>query len=579
MMLEKASMVFNTVRYMTLRQWRYRLFYMARNKLTKRSVVKAPEDMNIFLLPTYFSVDVGNADAVEVAEGILENRIPTISGRLTDFNGDWNLGGESYRLISFKLNSFRWLLDISDAYKSTGDQKYLDKGFDLIEDWWEKCGNRIVGDKWNPYVIAERITNWVGFVSEYGKDRADKHAKMIYPQAVELKSSLEYQLGANHLLSEAKGLIFAGAFLGNDDIYEAGKELLMDEWEEQFLPDGGHYERSVSYHVESLQQYFESYVVLKRKGDPDAEKFIDFMREPYMFLNGMIGVNGKIPLFNDSAYDYPFYDARDFLSTAQLIYASEATHGQQGNYCKRWKWIGKGSAGIDWRTRSYYPDTGFVHYKFTVHGKKYSFFMDCGDNGPDYNLGHTHADALSVLLCDEDKEIFVDSGVVTYKPELGRDICRSTKAHNTVEVDGKNNAEIWSAFRVARRGHTKLMTCTLSDGLGVQATYDGYEKILKDPVKHIRKVLIQGDQIEISDMIEGKGIHKAIARLHLSPDCRKIEGLNPLLIDGHITVQSDGNQTYKDCKIADNFGLVRKSRCIEMDFNGSNSLKTIIKIG
>lgn len=578
-MLEKTSKVFNTVRYMTPRQWKYRLFYMARNKLLKRSVVRTPDNINPFLLSTYYATDVGNADAVMVADGILENRIPTISGRFVDFTGDWNLTGETYRLIPFKLNSFRWLLDLSDAYKATGDQKYLDKGFDLIDNWWEKCGNRISGDKWNPYVIAERITNWVGFVSEYAEDRADKYAKMIYPQAVELESSLEYQLGANHLLSEAKALVYVGAFLENADIYETGKKLLMNEWNEQFLPDGGHYERSVSYHVESLQQYFESYVILKQKDDPDAEKFIDFMREPYKFLNGMIGVNGKIPLFNDSAYDYPFYDARDFLSTARLIYSSQPPCGYQRDYYKRWEWIGEGSAGIDWQTSPYYTDTGFIHYQFIVHGKKYSFFMDCGDNGPDYNLGHTHADALSVLLYAEDKEIFVDSGVVTYEPGLTRNECRSTKAHNTVEVDGKNNAEIWSAFRVARRGHTKLITCNFADGLTVEAIYDGYEKILKDPVKHIRKVIIRGDQIEITDRVVSKGKHKAIGRLHLSPNCRNTEGLNPLLVDGHITVQSDGKQTYRDSQIAENFGIVRKSKCIEMDFNGSNSLKTIIKIG
>ena len=578
-MLEKASKVFNTVRHMTPRQWRYRLYYMARNKLSKRRVVKTPDDIATFQLPTYYSADIGNTEAVKVADGIIRNQIPTVSGRLVEFNGDWNLKGETYRLISFKLNSFRWLLDLSDAYKVTGDRKYIDKGFELIDNWWNKCGSRISGDRWNAYVIAERITNWISFVSEYGKDRADEYAKMIYPQAVELENSLEYQLGANHLLSEAKGLIFAGTFLGNAEIYMTGKKLLMDEWKEQFLPDGGHYERSVSYHVESLQQYFESYVVLKEKGDPDAEIFIDFMREPYKFLNGMIGVNGKIPLFNDAAYDYPFYDARDFLSTARLIYSSTPPCGNQGNYYKRWNWIGEGSVFIDWRSRQYYPETGFIHYQFAVHGKKYSFFMDCGDNGPDYNLGHTHADALSVLLYAEDKEIFVDSGVMTYKPESGRDICRSTKAHNTVEVDGKNNAEIWSAFRVARRGHTKLVTCKFVDGLRVQATYDGYKKILKDPVKHIREVIIRGNQIEIIDRIEGREKHHAISRLHLSPDCRDIEGLNPLLVDKHITVESDGQQRTRDCQIAENFGIVRKSRCIEIDFNGSNSLKSIIKIG
>ncbi len=39
-----------------------------------------------------------------------------------------------------------------------------------------------------------------------------KYTSSIWSQAKELKSSVEYQLGANHLLSEGKALMYAGAF-------------------------------------------------------------------------------------------------------------------------------------------------------------------------------------------------------------------------------------------------------------------------------------------------------------------------------------------------------------------------------
>lgn len=569
MMLNKVSRVWNTVRFMTPRQWKYRLYYTARNKIRKRVPKQAGQSLVPILLPTFYAPNIGNTDTT-VADGILKNEIPTVSGRTVLFSGDWDLTGEDYRLVCFRLNSFRWLLELSDAYKATGNRAYIDKGLALIRNWQESCGHRIGGDKWNAYVIAERITNWIGFCSEYAPDDIVEYARMIEPQAQELKDSLEYQLGANHLLSEAKALVYAGAFLQDGDLYKTGKELLIAEAKEQFLQDGGHYEQSVSYHVEALQQYFEAYALMRIVNDPDSDKFADLMRKPYCFLNDIIGVNGKIPLFNDAAYDYPFYDAADFLATASYIYESEPPKGRKGCYYSRWSWLGTGSREITWTGRTINEGTGLVHYQFDQNKKQYSFYMDCGNNGPDYNLGHTHADALSVLLCSEDKEILVDSGVFTYQPGSERNACRSTAAHNTVEVDGQSSAEVWSAFRVAKRGHTYISDLTYGDELRVTASHDGYEKILLSPVRHTRKVEVRDGKITIRDSLHSKSEHNAISRYHIGSNCEVEQtGARTCRIDGHIIVNSDSDMIIRDCIIATRFGMPEKAKCLEIAFQGA----------
>lgn len=573
-----VSRIFNTVRYMTPRQWKYRLYYTARNKLKKRKPKVYDGEIIPLSLSTYYSVDIGKKTAVEVADDICGGKIPTISGIVVNFTGNWDLKDEEYRLVSFKLNSFRWLLDLSDAYKTTGDKKYIYKGFEYIKDWQDNCAALISRDKWNAYVIAERITNWIGFASEYGDEKQKiEIAGWIYSQAQELKDSIEYQLGANHLLSEAKALVYAGAFLKDDSLYEYGKKVLYEEAEEQFYTDGGHYEQSVSYHVESLQQYFEAYAVLKQRGD--EESIISLMSEPYRFLNGMIGANGRIPLFNDSAYDYPFYDAADFLSTASYIYSTSPPNGWVGDYSKRWGWLERADNKIVWYTKIKYEDTGFIHYPFEINGKKYSFFMDCGNNGPDYNLGHTHADALSVLLYAEDKGILVDSGVFTYKPGDDRNACRATKAHNTVEVDGVDSAEVWSAFRVARRGHTEIKEFSCDDGLKIRTSHDGYTKLLADPVTHIREVAIKDKRIVIQELLECKGQHRAVSRFHISPACSIVQiDSNTCEIDGRIKIKAEKDIKIVDCRIAGFFGKTEEAKCLEIDFSGTNSLKTVFSI-
>lgn len=570
----RIAKITNTVKYLTPRQWKYRLYYSARNKIKKRIPIATKEHIDTLRVKTCYSINVDNREAQIVADGICENIIPTVSGNNVLFENDWDLKNEEYRLVSFKLNSFQWLLYLSDAFKNTGDAKYIDKGFDMIDNWYQSCTDQINGDKWNAYVIAERITNWIGFVSEYSTDTLEKYASMIFPQAQELKESIEFQLGANHLLSEAKALVVAGTFLNDEKLYEFGKKVLIEEATEQFLPDGGHYERSVSYHIESLQQYFESFAILKQRNDKDITLFIDIMRDPFRFLNGMIGVNGRIPLFNDSAHDYPFYNAADLLNVASYLYKYPPPFYSRGDYSDRWKWLGTGKADIDWDSSTLYPETGFIHYRFSVGKNDYSFFMDCGDNGPDYNLGHAHADALSVLLYSNNHEILVDTGVFTYKPGQERNKCRSTNAHNTVEIDDVNSAEVWAAFRVAKRGHSHITKFSECGNLEIKSVHDGYEKCLKKPATHCRCVRINDGIIEINDELISKEDHKAISRFHLSPRCNVYQTSPYTCNIDNIIVESSEEISIVDCKIASSFGVAQASKCIEIDFNGKSQLTT-----
>lgn len=566
--------IFNTVRYMTFRQWRYRLYYTIRNKLIKRKAKCGLQVENITLLPLNYRNAVCRKDVAAIADDICENKIPTVSGIIKEFDGkiDWDLAGEDYRLVCFKLNSFKWLLNLSDAYKATLDHKYLDKGFELIDDWHRYSKDRISGDKWNPYVIAERLMNWIGFCSEYStllNRDINIYAVWIAEQAAELKSSLEYHLGANHLLSEGKALIGAGVFLNNEDFIKCGNKLLRKEIDKQFLPDGGHYERSVSYHVESLQQYFETIIILSHIKAPQVGEYIRILREPYNYLNGMIGASGEIPLFNDAALDYPFYNAADFLATGGILFTCDPPNARQGEYFCRWNICRLKKQDIEWKGKKIYESTGYIHHRFKSDGKEYSLFFDAADCGPDFNMGHAHADALEILMLSDTKDIFADSGVFTYKSGKERDYCRATRAHNTIEIDGADSAEMWSAFRVARRGHTRILEYKESeDKTYIKALHDGYTKCLKTPTVHIRSIDIQGKKIKIEDQIVGEKGHNAVSRFHIGPKCSITQtGENACRIDGNIILESTLPIQIVGCEIAERFGITETTKCVEIPFS------------
>jgi len=157
---------------------------------------------------------------------------------------------------------------------------------------------------------------------------------------------------------------------------------------------------------------------------------------------------------------------------------------------------------------------------------KYECIVDSGNIGPDYILGHAHADTFSFVLYINDNPIIVDKGLSTYESNSIRDNERSTSAHNTVEVNGINQSEVWGGFRVASRA--KVIDIKEYDDV-IEATHDGYKKY---DIFHTRKWKFEEDRIVITDILN-KPVN-AIARFHFHPHITKEEILKILLVEDNI---------------------------------------------
>ena len=115
----------------------------------------------------------------------------------------------------------------------------------------------------------------------------------------------------------------------------------------------------------------------------------------------------------------------------------------------------------------------------------------------------------------------VDSGVSTYDAGAMREYCRSTRAHNTVEIGGQNQVEVWAAFRVGRRCAPRDVDCQeLPDGFRLSARHDGYRHLPGRPT-HARTFRWHAaGQLDISDAVDATQSVRSVARLHFHPDCR-----------------------------------------------------------
>ena len=351
---------------------------------------------------------------------------------------------------------------------------------------------------WDPYPTSLRVANWCALF--LGRHRArtladaafrDALWTSVHRQAAHLARNLEWRLLGNHLLENGVALALAGSAYAHPDAdrwLRTGRWLLWRELPEQMLADGGHFERSPMYQCRVLY----ALLLLRASGAPVLEELAGrYIAPAARALAALTHPDGGVALLNDSALGvYP--------EPRALLRAGGAPPAGEGPFAL---------------AESGYYGARSASGAYVV--------CDAGPLGPDYQLGHGHADLFTFELSLAGARVVVDSGVATYEPGPLRDYCRSTRAHNTVEIEGEDSAETWAAFRVGRRCRPRgVAWAATGEEFELSARHDGYRHLPGRPT-HARSFRWRGGGLlEISDRIEASRPVRAIARLHFHPDCR-----------------------------------------------------------
>jgi len=164
------------------------------------------------------------------------------------------------------------------------------------------------------------------------------------------------------------------------------------------------------------------------------------------------------------------------------------------------------------------------------HHSGYFFFASprmrgsvrCGPLGINGWANHAHCDQLNVEFCWDGKPVVVDPGTYRYSGSAAeRDEFRSTRAHNTVLVDGEEQNRFWPGllFRMMddTRSDAKLWRAGL-ERVEFVGEHSGYQR-LRGKLGVTRRVALdrQHNILFVGDTLRGKGTHKLEWFFHLAP--------------------------------------------------------------
>jgi hypothetical protein len=133
---------------------------------------------------------------------------------------------------------------------------------------------------------------------------------------------------------------------------------------------------------------------------------------------------------------------------------------------------------------------------------------------------HAHADALSVTLFSQGRELLVDPGTYVYNcaPEW-RSYFRSTRAHNTVTIDDRDQADQGGTFRWNTEYQTRVTTEPALSGAGyIEAEHDGYRRLPHGVIHRRRLLHVLPDSWIVVDDFRGSGEHALDFHYHFAPD-------------------------------------------------------------
>ena len=360
----------------------------------------------------------------------------------------------------WELNRHQHLVVLAQAFRLSGEHIYLDEIRRQITSW-QLANPYLRGINWaSALEAAFRALSWIWvdhLAGEWlGSPNRQDLLTDLYRHGRFLEHNLSIYFSPNtHLIGEAVALYTLGLlypeFPRSARWQARAAEVLEMEMESQVMADGSHLEQAAYYHVYALD-FFLWHAL---RGKPSA-RYLDKLGRMAEYLDALLGPCGRLPMIGDDDGGRVFhpYGARNAFGPATLatcgvrLERPEWIRSAEDLLEQAAWWIGK--PALDTTPvphppaySRFFPNAGIA----IMTSEDVHIVAKAGGFGPQ-NGGHSHSDVLSFVCRTGSRELLVDPGTYTYVAGAEwRERFRGSAAHNTIRIDGLDQARPTGPFR------------------------------------------------------------------------------------------------------------------------------------
>lgn len=400
--------------------------------------------------------DLSNADSVNAvvaanvsnSKGWIRRGYPAISMSAVP----WQLNDSSERSWNFLIHCWDMLDSQLKAYEETKCRLYIDVSLEVVNSWIDYL-NSDKPENLSPmlwYDMAVGIRSYrLGFLIDVlaaEKFCDDAQIQKLYTVLEAHREYLADEMNIvfhnNHGLYQVAGQIAMGRRFAHCSIemataFQLGKDRLNFMLEQQFAADGIHREHSPDYH----RMVYETVKALIDSGLVEDQYTIDHARKIESSLSWFVLPDQHIVNFGDSDNRLMKRKpevARRKWQTPEMQYV--VTAGEVG--------------ALPEACAMQFAEGGYYVVRKAAANKVFSDTSYLAQMAAFHSRAHKHADDLSFVWTDRGFNLLVDAGRFGYlgKADPGSELwldghwyadpkrvyCESTRAHNTLEFNGKN---------------------------------------------------------------------------------------------------------------------------------------------
>ena len=371
---------------------------------------------------------------------------------------------------------------------------------------WIDLEKQLPDHAFDPFNIAIRLINWLKLLPLFSENTgADKELtsriiNSIVWQTKYLQRNIQFEITGNHVLLELYCLWLIGYSM---QPLKSMKRLMIlmekhisREISAQFDESGFYKEHSIHYHIQSTLIALNWLYGMRSLNRPIDNDTMSVLREATAHALVSLLPDGSIPVLGDKCYSIFNMNILDDIEAIKRLsvqlFGERAAENPEPSYRE-------------------------LGSSYCVHQNRFlKIIIDVGNIGQKENPGHGHSDILSFILSSKTAPILIDAGTSTYCDYPGGCLCKKAAYHNTLSIDGHDQAYLWGNFRWAYL--PKGLTNKISHRGGhfnLVGRYRGFRHI--GSFVHSRTFDIWEQYLTIKDAVEGRGHHDLFFSFILHP--------------------------------------------------------------